>query len=117
MRTQNSTLETREWTTPAGQLVRLAYDPEADVLEVSFPGVEEDDVVDLTQEITLHVNAQHNSVTGITFLSYLQLSQPGEWGECSFPITGLDRLPASFCANILRMLNAAPANHFLRTAA
>lgn len=116
MSTLDPTLRIQEWATSDGQSVRLIYDPEADVLEVLFLGYEADDAVDLTEQITLHFDSRHNHVTGITFLSYRQLSQPGEWGAPSFPMTGLERLPAALRANIVGMLNTPPVSLFLHTA-
>lgn len=116
MSTNDPTLQVQEWTTADGQPVRLIYDPEADLLEIHFPGIEADDAIDLTEHITLHFNARHNRATGVTFLGYRQLRQPGEWGAPSFPMISLNRLPSALRANIIRMLNTPPVDHFLRTA-
>ncbi len=108
-------LKVEEWTTAQGQKVRLAYDAEADVMEIAFPGVEGDYSIDLTDQIVLHFNRKEGRASGLTFASYRGLSQPAELGPRSFPLTGLSRAPSTLRATVIRILNTAPVNLFLRT--
>ena len=107
-------LKTEDWITPQGQKVHLAYDAEADVMEIAFPGVEADYSIDLTDQITLHFNRKLARAGGLTFTSYRGLSQPAEVGPRSFPLTGLTHIPARLRPTVIRILSASPVNHFLR---
>ncbi len=78
-------LKVEEWTTAQGQKVRLAYDAEADVMEIAFPGVEGDYSIDLTDQIVLHFNRKERRASGLTFASYRGLSQPAELDQLLSP--------------------------------
>ena len=99
-----------------GQPVQIEYDREGDILEIFFAegggcGIE------LTDEIVLRYNPTNNTPLSLIFVSFSHLVQPTEYGQESFRLTGVERLPPKRRDVVMRILTQAPVNRYLRLSA
>lgn len=92
---------------------RFDYDREADVLDVYFGDKRRAWTIELTENITIGIDRQAETVVSLTFLDFSQLARPTGSGPRSFPIIGLAELPDGERKLVLRLITSPPVNKWL----
>jgi len=92
---------------------RFDYDRESDVLEVYFGDKRRVWTIELTENITVGIDRQAETVLSLSFLDFSRLARPTTSGPRSFPITGLAELPDSERELVLRLITSPPVNRWL----
>jgi hypothetical protein len=90
-----------------------SYDEESDTLSISFAPGERATGIELTDHILLRINKQEQRAVGITLLDYSVLAQQTDMGSRSFPLSGLDHLPADIRDTVLDILRQPPVRDIL----
>ncbi|MCW5849273.1 MAG: DUF2283 domain-containing protein [Anaerolineae bacterium] len=96
-----------------GMIRNYDYDTEADVLEVDFGPRRPAWTVELTDNILLSIDRTTEQPVSLTLLDYSVMIQPGPFGSLSFPLHGLDPLPASERSLVLTILTHPPVSTWL----
>jgi hypothetical protein len=104
----------QKWMSAYPQPVKHNYDEEGDILYVSFRPGETGMGINLTEHILLRFNPQTKQPIGLTFLDFSVLVSPTELGPRSFPLTGLERLPAELRQMVIDIITAPPVSHHLK---
>lgn len=92
---------------------QLDYDRESDVLDVYFGDKRRAWTIELTENITIGIDRQAESVVSLTFLDFSRLARPTVSGPRSFPITGLAELPDRERELVLRLITSPPVSRWL----
>lgn len=92
--------------------VRITYDPEGDVLYITFGQPAGSTGYQLSDQLLLRVDSQTRKANGLTIFNYSYHSSAG--GE--LPIPGIDVHPGDK-ALLLNILSSAPVNQFIHLVA
>ncbi len=98
----------------AGQPIIYSYDKEGDILEIFFQKGHGGVGVDLTENIVLRYNRDSQEPLSLILISFSHLIQPTQYGPPSFRLTALADLPIDMQQVVLKILDSAPVNHFLK---
>jgi uncharacterized protein YuzE len=93
------------------------YDEESDTLYITFALGEYATGIELTDHILLRINKPERRATGITLFDYSILAQHTELGPRSFPLTGLEIVPAEIRELVLEILLQPPVREILALSA
>ena len=93
------------------------YDEGSDTLSIAFAPGEHATGTELTDHILLRINKQERRVVGITLFDYSILAQHTELGPRSFPLTGLEAVPAEIRELVLDILLQPPVREILALSA
>ena len=93
------------------------YDEGGDTLYITFAPGEHATGIELTDHILLRINKQERRAVGITLFDYSILAQQTELGPRSFPMTGLDTIPAESRELVLDLLLQPPVREILALSA
>lgn len=106
---------------------RYSYDQEADVLYISFGGIENfaekattekaTAAVELNENILLRFNRAERRAVGLTLMDYSVLAQMTAWGPRSFPLHGLQDLEPEWQEVVIELITQPPVNQILRVSA
>jgi uncharacterized protein YuzE len=89
--------------------VRITYDPEGDILYVTFGQPQPSTGYQLSDQILLRVNPETQKASGLTIFNYSNhASVPGD-----IPMPGIEQL-RDVKPLLLSILGSAPVNQFLR---
>ena len=91
--------------------VRITYDPDGDILYLTFGQPTAATGYQLSDQILLRVNPKTQSVAGLTICNYSIHASTMR----KSPLPGIDEDP-DVKPTLLRILTTAPVNHFLRIA-
>lgn len=99
-----------------GEMARIEYDKEGDVLEVFFAdgsgrGLE------LADEIVLRYEPETGNPLSLMLLTFSHLIKPTEYGPESFRLNGMEHLSPSERQKVMTILTSAPVNRFLKVSA
>ena len=101
----------------SGQMARIVYDKETDILEIVFEGIAATCAVELTDNILLRFNLETERAAGLTILDYSILVTPSEIRPRNFPMIGLDDLPEAMCQMVVKIIISPPVNQILKVSA
>jgi uncharacterized protein YuzE len=93
------------------------YDEASDTLYISFAPGEHATGIELTDHILLRINKQEHRAVGITLFDYSILAQQTELGPRSFPLTGLNNIPAESRDLVLQIVLQPPVRDILALSA
>ena len=88
---------------------RLTYDPEGDILYITFGQPTPATGYQLSDQILLRVDPQTQQVAGLTLLNFSMHIQANR----DIPLPGIDDEPEAK-AHLLHLLSSAPVDHFLQ---
>jgi uncharacterized protein YuzE len=91
------------------KVTRLTYDPEGDILYITFGQPTPATGYQLSDQILLRVDPQTQQVAGLTLLNFSIHIQANR----DIPLPGLDDEPEAK-AHLLQLLRSAPVDHFLQ---
>lgn len=97
-----------------GTPVRLAYDQEADILEIFFGVNEPATGVDLTDHIVLRLNQRTKRAISLMLLDFSILTERTEYGPRSYPLDTLSDLPEDLRELVLQLVTSMPVSQFLK---
>jgi hypothetical protein len=92
---------------------RFDYDREGDVLDVYFGDKRRAWTIELTENITVGIDRQAETVLSLSFLDFSRLARPTASGPRSFPVTGLAELPDGERKLVLRLITSPPVTRWL----
>lgn len=95
-----------------GQTVQCEYDPDGDLLEIYFARGEATAAVELTDNMVLRFDWEHNTPLSLSIISFSTLLQPSAYGPMHFELL-VDEWPDEAQAKILAMLRQMPLTEFL----
>jgi uncharacterized protein YuzE len=88
--------------------VRITYDPEGDILFITFGAPTPSTGYQVADQVLLRVHPDSRQATGLTILNYSAHAR----SRSPIPLTGLE--PGPNALDILGILTSAPVNRFLR---
>ncbi len=88
--------------------VRITYDPEGDILFITFGAPTPSTEYRVADQVLLRVHPDSRQAIGLTILNYAAHAR----SRSAIPLTGLEH--GGEAADILGVLTAAPVNRFLR---
>ncbi len=91
------------------KFTRLTYDPEGDILYITFGQPTPSTGYQLSDQILLRVDPQTQQAAGLTLLNFSIHMQ----ADRDIPLTGLDEDPETK-SHLLHLLSSAPLDHFLQ---
>lgn len=97
-----------------GVVIQLAYDEQADILEVVFGQNEPATGIELTDHILLRLNQTTKRALSLTLLHFSILAERTEYGPRSYPLDRLDELPEELRQTVLHILTTPPVNQLLK---
>jgi hypothetical protein len=97
-----------------GTPVRLAYDQEADILEIFFGKNEASTGVELTDQIVLRLNQQTKRAVSLMLVHVSILTEHTEYGPRSYPVDKLDQIPQQLRELVVRLITSMPVSQFLK---
>jgi len=103
----------RDRTVPEEGAERFDYDREGDVLDVYFGDKRRAWTIELTENITVGIDRQAETVLSLSFLDFSRLARPTASGPRSFPITGLAEIPDRERELVLRLITSLPVTRWL----
>ena len=103
-----------EQMTQDGIRLRLAYDEEADLMEIFFGENESATGIELTDHIVLRIHRESRRAVGLVLLHFSVLTQATEYGPRNFPLSGLEELPDDLRQLVLEIIGSRPVNGFLK---
>jgi len=103
----------RDRTVPEEGAERFDYDREGDVLDVYFGDKRRAWTIELTENITVGIDRQAETVLSLSFLDFSRLARPTASGPRSFPITGLAEIPDRERELVLRLITSPPVSRWL----
>jgi hypothetical protein len=98
---------------PEERAERFEYDREGDVLEVYFGDKRRAWTIELTENITVGIDRQAETVVSLSFLDFSRLARRTASGPRSFPVTGLAEIPDSERELVLRLITSPPVTRWL----
>jgi len=98
------------------QNIRLAYDEQADMLDIFFGENRKGAGVELTEHILLRLDRESGRAISLSILDFSILASPTEFGVRSFALTGLNDLPQELREMVARIITTPPINQFLKVA-
>jgi hypothetical protein len=107
------TLETKP-AVEHDQNIRLAYDEQADMLDIFFGENRKGTGVELTEHILLRLDRESGRAISLSILDFSILASPTEFGVRSFALIGLDDLPEELRETVARIITTPPVNQFLK---
>jgi hypothetical protein len=103
----------RDRTVPEEGAERFDYDREGDVLDVYFGDKRQAWTIELTENITVGIDRQAETVLSLSFLDFSRLARPTASGPRSFPITGLAEIPDRERELVMRLITSPPVTRWL----
>ena len=88
----------------------FAYDPEGDILYISFSKDRKGSTLSLNDYVVLIFDAATGQAKGLTIMNYAYLIQ----NKLSLPMTRLDEFPAHIRPVVWNILNKPPVDRYLR---
>jgi hypothetical protein len=89
------------------------YDREGDVLDLYFGEKRRAWTIELTENITIGIDRQAETVVSLGFLDFSQLARPTDSGPRSFPVTGLAQLTDRERELVFRLITSPPVSKWL----
>jgi uncharacterized protein YuzE len=90
--------------------IRITYDPEGDILYVTFGQPTPATGYQLSDQLLLRISAQTGKVAGLTIFNYSIHAKTGQ----DIPMPGLLEEEPEVKARLMPVLAAPPVSHFLR---
>ncbi len=103
-----------EITANDGTRVRLAYDQDADLMEIFFGENEPATGVELTDYIILRLNMHKRRAVSLTLLHFSILTELTEYGPRSYPLEQLDEVSEDLRQIVLQLIISMPVRQFLK---
>lgn len=91
------------------KLTRLTYDPEGDILYITFGQPTPATGYQLSDQILLRVDPKTQHAAGLTLMNFSIHMQAGQ----DIPLRGLNEEPETK-SHLLHLLSSAPIDHFLQ---
>jgi uncharacterized protein YuzE len=91
----------------------FSYDEISDTLYVSFAPGEKATGIELNNNILLRIDKDKLKAIGITIFDYSLLAQKAEFGQRSFPLTGLAQLSEELRELVLEIIQNPPVTEIL----
>ena len=91
------------------QPVRITYDPEGDILYITFGQSRAATGYQLSDQILLRVDSETQNAAGLTIFNFSMHASAAR----KLPLPGIEEDP-DIKSSLLRILTAAPVSHFLR---
>ncbi len=110
----NLNIREKEIKTAEGEIIRLKYYPEGDILDGNFDENVKATGVELTDDIILRVNRRTGKAVSLTFLHFSILTEKTEYGPRSFPLNDLSGLNDELQDIVVRVLKNSPVEKFLK---
>jgi hypothetical protein len=107
-------LHRSETTDENGQIIRLVYDENEDMLDIFFGENEPATGIELTDHILLRINQKTGRSVSLTLLHFSILTEQTEYGPRSYPLTKLMELPEDIQELVVRAIITIPVNKFLK---
>jgi len=107
-------LQKTEIKTVDGEIIRLVYDENEDILDIFFGENKPATGVELTDHILLRLELTTGSVVSLTLLHFSILTEQTEYGPRSYPLDKLEEMPDSMRELVIRALTTIPVNQFLK---
>jgi len=107
-------LQKTEIKTIDGEIIRLVYDENEDILDIFFGENKPATGVELTDHILLRLELTTGSVVSLTLLHFSILTEQTEYGPRSYPLDKLEEMPDSMRELVIRALTTIPVNQFLK---
>lgn len=108
-------LQTSDLITKDGTPAHLAYDGEADILEIFFGENGPATGIELTDQMILRIDPRQKRALSLMLLHFSILAEQTEYGPRSFPLDKLDQLPADLKELVLRLITSMPVSQFLKS--
>jgi hypothetical protein len=108
------TLHRAEFVAENGEMVRLVYEEEGDILDIFFGENEPATGVELTDHILLRLNQATERAVSITVLHFSILTERTEYGPRSYPLNNLKELPEDLRELVIHVITTSPVNQFLK---
>ena len=93
--------------------IHYEYDEIGDVLDIYFGENRRAWTIELTENIMISIDHQTGKVISLTLLDFTELVRPTPVGPRSFPLTGLDTLPADERDLVIKVLTTPPVSALL----
>ena len=93
--------------------IHYEYDEIGDVLDVYFGENRRAWTIELTENIMISIDRQTEEAVSLTLLDFTELIRPTPVGLRSFPLTGLDTLPADERDLVIKVLTTPPVSDLL----
>jgi hypothetical protein len=105
-------LEKQELILSTGATAWCEYDRNGDMLEIIFQAGDATCAIELTESIILRFDWETNKPLSLSFISFLRLIQPTEYGQPYFQLL-TDEWPKEIQQQIWTMLRNLPLTEFL----
>ena len=93
--------------------IHYEYDEIGDVLDIYFGENRRAWTIELTENIMISIDRQIEEAVSLTLLDFTELIRPTSVGLRSFPLTGLDTLPANERDLVIKVLTTPPVSDLL----
>jgi len=107
-------LQKTEIKTANGEIIRLIYDENVDMLDIFFGENSSATGIELTENILLRLNSTTGRAISLTLLHFSILTEQTEYGPRSYPLDRLGELPKDLRELVFRSLTTMPVNQFLK---
>jgi len=93
--------------------IHYEYDEIGDVLDIYLSENKRAWTIELTENIMISIDRQTETAVSLTLLDFTELVRPTPVGPPSFPLTGLDTLPADERDLVIKVLTTPPVSDLL----
>ena len=93
--------------------IHYEYDEIGDVLDTYFSENRRAWTIELTENIMISIDRQTEEAVSLTLLDFTELIRPTPVGPQSFPLTGLDAIPADERDLVIKVLTTPPVSDLL----
>ena len=93
--------------------IHYEYDEIGDVLDIYFGENRRAWTIELTENIMISIDRQTEEAVSLTLLDFTELIRPTPVGPQSFPLTGLDDIPADERDLVIKVLTTPPVSDLL----
>lgn len=107
-------LHQKEIKAANGEIIRLVYDENEDILDIFFGENESATGVELTDHILLRLNQTTGRAVSLTLLHFSILTERTEYGPRSYSLNKLNDLPEDLRELVIHAVMTAPVNRFLK---
>jgi uncharacterized protein YuzE len=90
--------------------IRITYDPEGDILYITFGQPVSATGYQLSDQVLLRIDPQTSEAAGLTILNY----SIHACGEQDIPLPGLEEEDPEIRARLMSVLASPPVSHFIR---
>lgn len=107
-------IKSTKTTASNGQIARIEYDPEADILEIFFDSVQATTAIHLHDSIVLRLNQPERRASGLIIIGYKNLIRSTAVGPRSIPLNNLEDLADGLYALVVELITTPPVSDFLK---